>query len=615
MTYSSSDSRGSRLSTCDCLESSETALIDSPRRLDSLSALRFFLIIVIAFNHATLFIPAYREMTACPFNLSACVGFFFILSGFALTYSASGSRSKPAIIQFYIARLARIWPAHVLALLLLVFIAPAAFGVNRHNVAIFISNLFLIHSWIPRGDFCFSFNAPSWSISCLMFLYLCFPFWLPVVVKRTWLSLMIAGGFSLGLIFLSSQTPLPELSLNGPCLKSLLYGHPLSRFFEFTCGMSAAIAFRRYFCHRRFSMAAMTLLEVGMFFAVAFINLNSSDWRSALEPICHKSGALWLYYSGFTCIPFSILLCVIATEKGLISQIIRLPLFVLLGKFSFGIYLLHAVLLVLPAVYCQQQQYLARWLFFSYPVALLLCAALFHVCWEIPSRRAVLRMSQWIFSGHTFMHSSGRKNLISSLCTCLVCLVLVHAPPASAQEISETKKAQTSKNSNSEADERTVKPTAKFDEILDLSERSSGSLLMRAEAALRSHRIDAAIALARKGLKRNPDEIALARVLAEALDTKLDAQGDSADPSIYNECVRYWLYVLRNEGGMEKGLTFRGIGMPFAESLYKDEENVMMARQRLTALTGRTPKFWETNERYLKNVLRPVPSVSGKIVK
>ena len=164
-----------------------------------------------------------------------------------------------------------------------------------------------------------------------------------------------------------------------------------------------------------------------------------------------------------------------------------------------------------------------------------------------------------------------------------------------------------------ESEPNYVPATMEYDEIIDPSKRRSISALISAEMALRSERVDRSIQLARRAMKRDPDDLDVHKALAEALDRKLEYQTDK-DPKVFEECVREWLIVLRNGVGMEKGTNFKGLGV--FDSLFGDEDTYIIAKQRLKHLTGYVPKPWETNEKYLKRVLRPAEaSIKGRILK
>src|SRR5437764_15296156 len=71
------------------------------------------------------------------------VSFFFVLSGFIIAYAYPKLDSKDEVFKFVVARIARIWPAHLAALLLL--LALVKFPLDHTLVA----NALLLHAWVP----------------------------------------------------------------------------------------------------------------------------------------------------------------------------------------------------------------------------------------------------------------------------------------------------------------------------------------------------------------------------------------------------------------------------------------------------------------------------------
>ncbi len=98
------------------------------------------------------------------------VAFFFVLSGFVLTWGAGSMRSHSS---FYVRRFARIYPSH-LAVWVAVLVLPVASGPKDPFHAIL--NLSLLQAWSWRLSDVFSMNGVTWSLSCEMFFYLTFPF-------------------------------------------------------------------------------------------------------------------------------------------------------------------------------------------------------------------------------------------------------------------------------------------------------------------------------------------------------------------------------------------------------------------------------------------------------
>jgi peptidoglycan/LPS O-acetylase OafA/YrhL len=171
-------------------------------RLPALTGLRFVAAVAVFANHAGLE-SVFRSATA-NFVLAgataslaeAAVAFFFMLSGFVLTWSARPD-DTPAL--FWRRRAAKILPNHLVTwtaglLLMLAASEPVAVG----HV---LPSLGLAQAWIPVIPVIQGTNGPSWSLSCEALFYLSFPFLLPLIARirpdRLW---RWAGGLCLSII-------------------------------------------------------------------------------------------------------------------------------------------------------------------------------------------------------------------------------------------------------------------------------------------------------------------------------------------------------------------------------------------------------------------------------
>src|SRR5882762_3313186 len=98
------------------------------RKLDALTTLRFFAAAMIVVHHSrgNFGIPS---DWAVHLPLDQGVSFFFVLSGFILVYVYPRLDTWDARRKFWLARFARIWPAHITAfgLLWLVLREPQYF--------------------------------------------------------------------------------------------------------------------------------------------------------------------------------------------------------------------------------------------------------------------------------------------------------------------------------------------------------------------------------------------------------------------------------------------------------------------------------------------------------
>nr|WP_202523387.1 acyltransferase [Kitasatospora sp. SID7827] len=148
--------------------------------MPSLTALRFVAALLVFCFHAT-YENAFRDPDAGArfsqlFSKAGWVGvsFFFVLSGFLLTWSA---RPHDSARRFWRRRFFKIYPSHLLtALAALALMARA--GQPRPGV---LRNLLLVQTWTPDVDVILGVNPVSWSLACEALFYLAFPALLPAV--------------------------------------------------------------------------------------------------------------------------------------------------------------------------------------------------------------------------------------------------------------------------------------------------------------------------------------------------------------------------------------------------------------------------------------------------
>ena len=122
------------------------------------------------------------------------VTFFFILSGFLLAYGYKKRLMTREIStsDFYKARAVKLYPLHILC-----FAAVFLLGIRNFVTADLpkaVLNLFLLQSWVPSPDYYMSYNAVSWFLSDELFVYLMFPFVLPVLLNGSGKKIAVGAG-------------------------------------------------------------------------------------------------------------------------------------------------------------------------------------------------------------------------------------------------------------------------------------------------------------------------------------------------------------------------------------------------------------------------------------
>lgn len=160
--------------------------------LPSLSSLRFLAAVGVFLAHGALEILFTNQLVGGVYLFSvmplalAGVSYFFILSGFVLTWS---HRSSDTAGRFWRRRFFRIFPNHLVAFLLALGLLLWA-GMSTSLPQI-LAQLFLVHAWIPDPAYFNTINNVSWSLSVELFCYLLFPFLLMGVrrirAERLWL--------------------------------------------------------------------------------------------------------------------------------------------------------------------------------------------------------------------------------------------------------------------------------------------------------------------------------------------------------------------------------------------------------------------------------------------
>lgn len=148
-----------------------------PNRLPSLTGMRFVAAASVYFFHA-----AYDQLFASPGGQQTYAGivgqagfsgvsFFFVLSGFVLTWSA---RPTDTVSGFWLRRACKIYPNHIVTFVAAFLLLTMVSGQTVHGSDA-VPNLLLVHSWIPQPETLLSLNNVSWSLASEVLFYLAFP--------------------------------------------------------------------------------------------------------------------------------------------------------------------------------------------------------------------------------------------------------------------------------------------------------------------------------------------------------------------------------------------------------------------------------------------------------
>lgn len=361
-------------------------------QLPALTGLRIVAAGMIVANHSrALNIPVPN------YALDHGVSFFFVLSGFIIAYAYPKLDNKGEVFNFIAARIARIWPAHIVALLLV--IALIQLPLDRK----FVANALLLHGWVPSSPWYFSYNAPSWSISTEWFFYIAFPVLIFRWNTSWWWKWTASAILVIALIWIGDALHLPTLSVEGePCLEGLLYINPLARLFEFTTGMVAYSAFQHLQpVSHKLNGGIFTVLEI-LVVIFAGYSVVTRATQVFLAPYFQGTGMEWLWFASDVLL-FPLVVVVFAFGKGWLSHFFGSPPMIVLGEISFSIYLVHITVF---------RFYLRRWQiddigpdYLGLAVCVAVTLALAFMIWvviEVPCRTAAKR---WLKKRSAFQSS------------------------------------------------------------------------------------------------------------------------------------------------------------------------------------------------------------------
>ncbi len=338
--------------------------------LVSLTTLRGVAVLWVAIYHYKVFLREY-SIDLNIFSKIAEIGylgvdFFFILSGFIISYVYGGVLSKPgkeSIFRFLGFRLARIYPLHV-AVLLICLLLAYVFKIDLNtNVSLksLILNLLNIHGWgLVHYT---SWNEPSWSISVEWFIYLIFPVLIILVsrVRGTISNIFLILALAVGMFFYFKTNGFQTMNL-------YVYSTLARGIWEFVVGMCL------------FNIYKNKIYNSIIFDFLFLFNLLAL----VLTILLFKPFLL----RDFICILIlsSLILCVVQSSL-FVKNVLSVTFLYKLGKISYSIYMIHWLCLSILTIFIKNSFLLDKILIlFVYFISTISLACVLYHKIEVPSR-------------------------------------------------------------------------------------------------------------------------------------------------------------------------------------------------------------------------------------
>ena len=339
-----------------------------------LTSLRFVFAFMVFCSHLVLLEQSDNEINRWLFKAIFYEGyigvtFFFVLSGFILAYvyQEKLSSKRISVRKFYLARWARIYPLHILTLIIAIPLEFWNLKIESEQIIAGVFQLFLSHSIVPFEDVYFSFNGPSWSISTEAYFYLCFPVIMLIIFKsKRWLKVMLFSMLLLAVPFFMNVLPDEWLHYS-------FYIFPLGRIADFILGIGLYQVLKKFpmnFLKARFMETMSLLLFAGFFMA--------HHW---IEDIYRYSVYYW--------IPIVAIIAVFYQQKGYLSKLLSTRTALWLGEISFSFYMFsHLVYRYIVWGNDTYKMVDNNWVLIAIILIIsLLMAALSYTYFEVPSNR------------------------------------------------------------------------------------------------------------------------------------------------------------------------------------------------------------------------------------
>jgi peptidoglycan/LPS O-acetylase OafA/YrhL len=318
--------------------------------LHSLTSLRFFAALMVVLHHlpGEPFAEGYTGVT-----------FFFILSGFILAHSyADRLAAGLPRYEFWIARFARVYPLHLLTMLLALPAAVVSADGWRF-LGQLAAQITLTQAFVPSSAVLFSFNYPAWSLSVEALFYLLFPFLIAMPSRRLVLVIAAAVGLQLAALAL------------GRLDKFIPYFFPPARLVDFATG----ILLYRFWTRAKEvpeNFASGAQVSALVLLASAFL----------LAPTAPKP----LRYDLFYVIPMGAIVLACAWQQGAVSRWLGHRWLVLLGDASFALYLVHQLMIRAG------EHYGLRVPGVAYILVAVAVSILLHKYYELPAKAFTVRV-------------------------------------------------------------------------------------------------------------------------------------------------------------------------------------------------------------------------------
>jgi peptidoglycan/LPS O-acetylase OafA/YrhL len=303
----------------------------SPNHFAPLDSLRGIAAVLVVIYHLPAWYPPLYQLPIVR-NGGLMVNFFFVLSGFVI-YHAYSRRLKTRfdVVRFMFLRLGRIYPVHLVFLILFLVaeglkywaanrgVAAAVGPAFRENgLSAFIESLFLVHA-LGFSSHANAFNFPSWSISTEFYTYLLFALCAALFSRRHLVVVSMALSAICLAILLTRGSEVGEFRWWLRCVAGFFLG---------CCAAAAYPALAKHQVPRAAPIVSLAAL-------LAFLN-----WPGASAELVYPLSA-------------AVVLALALSPASSANRVLSLRPLLWLGAISYSLYMSHALVLWVARQICR----------------------------------------------------------------------------------------------------------------------------------------------------------------------------------------------------------------------------------------------------------------------
>ena len=314
------------------------------------------------------------------------VHYFFFISGFVMIISSTKcfNFNKKTInfdkSNFWIKRIARIYPMYLLALLAFVLYNYTIKEIDSSIPKRILPEILGVNRWIYSG----SINYPSWTVSCEFLFYFLFPFSLPLLVKSSLnrLSVIVIALFLMAVTFtfFYEENIQKLLAISQSHLyKTLIYSISLHPIFKYTIFLFGCLAGRFYLVSKKMAYFEKYSLSISLICLV----IIAISYKYIINDT--------LFSTGFFSIIYFFLTLSICSFNGKILKAFSYKPFIFLGEISYGIYIMQAPIEhYFESLFTGSKPFTTSLQFLSYTLFLIAICWVLYYTFEIPAKNIIL---------------------------------------------------------------------------------------------------------------------------------------------------------------------------------------------------------------------------------